>query len=460
MKGLHAIPLLFCLAGLSLAASHAQQAGMTSADQATFRQALNEVEAGKPEQAEPALRLLAERYPANDQISEALGLIYAEGGEMTRALPYLERASKNAPNSALDHANLGAALLKVGRTRESERELATAAHLDPRNPQTLSALGQAQMLLKNPGDAARAFSQAASLTQPSADLLYNWALALSRSNQTAAAAKVLEQIPADQISGQSESLAGDVEEKLGDFMSAAKHYQKAVQINPSEANLYALVLEFLRHWTWDAAETNAAYAVQRYPASTRLQLALGVAFYGDKRFPDAAKIFDSLLQNEPGNSMYADMLGRTCGEIAGGNANCDTLVTFSNQHPANPSAAFYAARQILGRPHSASDLDVAEKLLKRATSGDPKSANAWYEYGLLESERNQWPQCARMLDRAIALEPDLASAHYQLANAYSHLGRNADRKRELALFQTYSRQEKQRVDTKVREMTVFLTKSH
>jgi tetratricopeptide (TPR) repeat protein len=464
LKGLatfrHAIPLLLCLAAASVAASHAQQAPMTSADQAAFRQALDAVDAGKPGQAEPVLRGLAMRYPANDQISEALGLIYAEGGEMTRALPYLEHACRNAPNSALDHANLGAALLKLGRTRVAAAELAAAARLDPRNPQTLSALGQAQLLLNRPGDAARAFSQAAALAPPGPDLLYNWALALSRSNQTAAAAKVLDRIPADQVSGQSESLAGDVDEKLGDFISAVKHYQKAAQIDPSEANLYAVVLEFLRHWTWDAAETNAAYALQQYPASARLQLALGVAFYGDKRFPDAARVFHGLLEKDPANSMYADVLGRTCGEIAGGNPDCDTLVIFSNQHPGNPSAAFYAAQQILTRPHSAADLDEAERLLKRATSENPKLAGAWYQYGLLESERGHWPQCARMLERAIALQPDLASAHYQLANAYAHLGRDSDRKRELALFQTYSRQEKERVDTEVRKMTVFLTNSH
>lgn len=448
-----ALPLLLlCSAGV-----HAQQ--IAPSDQAAFRQALNAIDAGNSEQAEPVLRKLAERYPSNDQISEALGLIYAERGQMTRALPYLQRASKNAPNSALDHANLGTAWLKLGRTRDAATELATAARLDPRNAETLSSLGQAYMLLGDPAHAVHAFSQAAALAPPSADLFYNWALALSRTNQTTAAAKVLDRIPPDQVSDQSESLAGDIEEKLGNFISAARHYQKAAEIKPSEANLYGLTVEFLRHWTWDAATTNAEYAVKNYPASARLQLALAVALYGDKRFPEAAKVFDGLLHKDPENSTYADMLGRTCGEMSGGNPNCDTLLTFSNQHPRNPSAAFYAARQIMGRPHSAADLNLAEILLKRATATDPKLADAWYEYGLVEADRNQWPLCARMLEKAIALRPDYASAHYQLAIACAHLGRNSDRSRELALFQKYSQQEKERVDTNVRQMTVFLTKT-
>lgn len=90
---------------------------------------------------------------------------------------------------------------------------------------------------------------------------------------------------------------------------------------------------------------------------------------------------------------------------------------------------------------------------------DLKLADAWYQYGLLEAERNRWPENARMLERATALRPDFASAHYQLAIAYAHLGQDSDRKKELALFQTYSQKEKERVDTEVRRMTVFLTKS-
>lgn len=432
---------------------------MNSADQAAFEQALHDVDAGRAQQAEPVLRGLAQRYPAIDQVNEALGLIYAQDGQMARALPYLEQACKDAPGSGLDHANLGTAWLKLGRNRQAAAELAASARLDPQNAETFSALGQAYMLLQEPADAAKAFSHAAALGAGDPGLLYNWALALSQDHQAAEAAKVLDQIPADQMSDQAESLAGEVDESLGNFLSAVKHEQKAAEMNPSEENLYALCAEFLRHWTWDAATKTATYAADRYPASARLKLVLGVALYGSKRFADAAKVFDELLKKDPDNNVDADMLGRTCGEIAGANSNCDALLTFSNQHPGNASAAFYSARQILGRPHSPADLDQAEQLLKRATTKGPKLADAWYQFGILETERKQWPRSAQMLEKATALEPGLASAHYQLANAYGHLGRESDRKKELALFQKYSLQEKTHVDTEVRAMTVFLTKS-
>jgi tetratricopeptide (TPR) repeat protein len=455
--------LAACVLAILLPAAQAQQAAMSTADQAAFQQALHAVDDGKAQEAEPVLRVLARRYPANDQVNEALGLIYAEAGaedgQMTRALPYLEQACKDAPQSALDHANLGTAWLKLGHNRQAAAELATAARLDPQNAETLSALGQAYMLLQDPGDAAHAFSRAAALGAGDPGLLYNWALALSQDHRAAEAAKVLEKIPVDQMSDEAESLAGEVEESLGDYLSAVKHDQKAAELNPSEDNLYALCVEFLRHWTWDGATKTATYAVERYPTSARLKLVLGVALYGSKRFADAAKVFDELLKKDPDNDVDADMLGRTCGQIADENANCDTLLTFSNQHPGNASAAFYAARQILGRPHSTADLDQAEVLLKRATAKDPKLAEGWYQFGILEAERKQWQQCAKVLEKATTLDPGLASAHYQLANAYGHLGRDADRKKELTLFQKYSAREKEHVDSEVRAMTVFLTKS-
>jgi tetratricopeptide (TPR) repeat protein len=432
---------------------------MTQADQVEFRQALDEVDAGNSQEAEPVLVKLVERYRANSQVNEALGLIYAESGEMTRALPYLKRARNSAPQSALNHANLGTALLKLGHAREAVAELAIAARLDTRNAETFSKLGQAFMLLQDSANAVHAFSQAAALGPQSPNLFYNWAVALSQNGETEKASNVLDRIPEADRSDQSESLAGDVEEKLGHYLPAVKHYQAAAEKDPSEANLYVLCVEFLRHWAWDAATKTATYATEKYPDSTRLKLALGVGLYGSKSFPEAAKVFGGLLEREPGNAIFADMLGRTCGEIAGGNPDCDGLVSFSMQHLNNPVAAYYAALQILERPHSPADLDQAEQFLKRATAADATLADAWYQFGVLEAERQQWQTCARMLEKATALRPGFASAHYQLANAYAHLGRPGDRKKELTLFQTYSRKEKEQVNTKVQEMTVFLTNS-
>ncbi len=48
------------------------------------------------------------------EANEALGSLYAEAGDLARALPSLERSCALAPRQALAHANLGAAYLKLG----------------------------------------------------------------------------------------------------------------------------------------------------------------------------------------------------------------------------------------------------------------------------------------------------------------------------------------------------------
>ncbi len=459
---------LLCAAGIVFlcaqlcpapAAAQTQGAALSSADRAALRQALADEDSGSPRQAEPVLRRLAERYPENDQVSEALGLLYAESRDLARALPYLQRACRDAPQSAVDHANLGTAWLKLGETRRAADELQVAARLDPGNADTLSALGQAYMLLQQPTQAGDAFARAAAVQPHNPDLLYNWAVALADQGKAEQALAVLNRIPAGAMSDAAESLAGDLEEKLGHFMAAVAHDRRAAQMNPSEANLYALCVEFLRHWAWDDAQKTAEFGATKYPGSTRLQLALGVSLYGGGKFEDAARVFAGLLQLHPDDAMAAGMLGRTCQEVQGADASCARLEDFGRQHPDNPEAAAWAARQILERPHSGADLDEADRMLTGATTADPRNADAWYETGLVDAERGQWHQSAQALEKATTLRPQFGPAHLQLAKAYARLGRPQDQKRELALFQSCTQKEKQEVDARVRAMTVFLTKS-
>ncbi|MGB6131614.1 MAG: tetratricopeptide repeat protein [Acidobacteriaceae bacterium] len=436
-----------------------QERVLSSADRAALHQALADEDAGRLRQAEPVLRRLAERYPANDQVSEALGLLYAEGGEITQALPYLRRACRDAPQSAIDHANLGTAWLKLGQARRASAELTVAAGLEPGNAQTLSALGQAYMLLQQPAQAGDAFGRAAAIEPDNPDLLYNWAVALADQAKPQQAVDVLNRIPEREMSDAAESLAGELEEKLGHFMAAVAHDQRAAQMNPSEANLYLLCVEFLRHWAWDDARKAAEFGAARYPDSLRMRLALGVALYGDKKFQDAARVFAGLLHQHPDNSMVAEMLGRTCEEVEGADASCQRLEDFARGHADNPEAAAYAARQILERPHSAADLEQADRLLAEATAADPRNGDAWYELGRVDAERGLWQQSAQALEKATALRPEFGPAHLQLATAYRHLGRLADEKRQLALFQGCTQQEKNEIDAKVRAMTVFLERN-
>jgi len=430
---------------------------MTATDRTSLRRALDAYDQGKVGEAEPLLRDLVTRYSASYEANEALGSLYAEGGDLTRALTYLESARTLAPRDAIAHANLGAAYLKLNRSQEAKRELEIAAKLDPHNGDTQSNLGQALMLEGHPAEAAHAFALASAAKPGDWDVRYNWAIALLGSGSVRQAREVEQEIPAEASTDQVESLRGDIEERLGNYKEAVQHDQAAARKNPSDANLYTLTAELLRHWTWDEAVQIAQYGEKRYPVSTHFQVAEGVALYASGHYPEAAATFSSLLAAEPDNSIYADLLGHSCSLLAEGvSANCNGLEEFARRHPQNAQAATYAATGLLHRPAGQQDTAQAEVFLRQAIAADPKLADAYFQMGVLDQMRLDWKASAPMLDRAVTLRPAFPEAHYRLSRAYAHLGMRDQAQQEIALQQQYSQQEKDSLNARLQEVVTFV----
>jgi len=435
----------------------AQPQAMTSADRAKLQRSLTAYDEGHPQEAEPILREIAASYPDNFEAAEALGLIYAESGKTSAALPLLQRATKLRPSMAAAWANLGAAYLKLNRTEDAVQALRKSAALDPKNPQTQSNLGQALMESRHPAEAAAAFASAASGDPQNADLLYNWALALFDAGKVQSAAEVLARLPGKEVSAPAQSLWADIEEKQGNYKSAAEHFQAAVDLDSSEPNLNALGIEFMRHWTFDAAIKVYEFGVSKYPASLRMKFGLGVAKYGNNDFRGAAPIFSELLAADPANSMYADLLGHTCSLLSDTkDTGCDQLVEFARQHPQNAAAAAFAAASILHRPEQEQDLALAQRLLDQAIRADPKLAEAYFQLGVLDQRQVRWAESAIALRKAIALRPEFAQAHYRLARAYMRLGKREQAQQEIALQERYSTLEKDNLNARLKAVTTFL----
>jgi len=66
---------------------------------------------------------------------------------------------------------------------------------------------------------------------------------------------------------------------------------------------------------------------------------------------------------------------------------------------------------------------------------DARHAKARVQLGILLSEQRRWPDAIQALRAAIALEPDLAQAHFRLAQAYRRTGQASLADRELAIFE-------------------------
>jgi tetratricopeptide (TPR) repeat protein len=433
-------------------------AKMSTADTAKLQQALAAYDQGRSQEAQPILQELLTHYPANFDINETLGLIHAAAGDFSAALPLLEHAVRLQPRAAVARANLGTAYLKLNQPQKALPELEAAAHLQSRDPQTQTNLAHAYMETGAPAKAAQAFAAAAALGPLDADTTHDRALALLQSDDAAGARRVLDAIPKSSRTDATEELSGETEERLGNYKQAEEHFSQATHLNPTEPNIYAWVVELLRHFSWQPAVKVADYGIQQFPSSTRLKAARGIAFYADNRYKEAAGVFSDLLTADPGNATWASLLGRNCALIADATATgCDSLQRFAEQHPQNAKAAIYAATALLHQPAEKRDNTKARALLQQAISADPKLADAYYQLGVLDQEETHWQDSTTPLEKALVLQPTLAEAHYRLARAYSHLGRRDDAAKQIELQQRYAKEQKDNLDARLKEVTTFLT---
>src|SRR5258705_10979141 len=67
--------------------------------------------------------------------------------------------------------------------------------------------------------------------------------------------------------------------------------------------------------------------------------------------------------------------------------------------------------------HLAGEIDVAAREYRAAIDLDPANAAALSNYGFLLAQRGQHGQASQWLERAIAAQPDYATAHNNLGNS-------------------------------------------
>jgi tetratricopeptide (TPR) repeat protein len=190
-----------------------------------------------------------------------------------------------------------------------------------------------------------------------------------------------------------------------------------------------------------------------------MRLGLGVALYGGGKYDVAIPVFADLLAEHPENSMYAELLGRTCTVLTEGEQpKCAALIDYAQEHPRDAVLATYAATSILHQPADSDQLGVARHLLEDAIRANPGLPEAHYGLGLLLQTESRWPESIPELRTAIRLRPAYASAHYRLALALSHTGQHQQANVEIGLEQKYNQQEQAGVDARLKQVTTFLVK--
>ena len=265
---------------------------------------------------------------------------------------------------------------------------------------------------------------------------------------------------AKQPSSELYGVAGEIDEKLGDSLTAVRELEQAARLDPSEQNYFAWGSELLLHRAvWQAQEVFER-GLKGYPKSARMETALGAALFAEARYEEAAQRLCAASDLDPRSAEPYLFMGRI-GMVTPVSVPCleDKLARFVREQPENSEANYLYAMTILKRQEQAPDAAAqahVESLLTNAVKHDSKCADGYLQLGILESSRRSFDKAIDFYTRAIEANPQLADAHYRLGVAYDRTGKRDKAEAEFRVRDELVKQQSEAVEAQRREVKQFL----
>ena len=376
---------------------------------------------------------------------------------MTRSLAFLLCVVAGAwgAQSFEDEFRRGLEALSGNDLAQARQSLEHASRLEPQNAMVWAALAQTYLKAKDTASGNEAAGKASRLAAPDSPVQHALAMYYSETGQYAKAANAERHYASSKgadpdAAGRAAELslhAGEIEPAvqwartalqhadtasmhhlLGQAHAAAnrpadaeREFRAALDRDPTqEPYAFDLGQLQLRRGDFAGAATTLGQACQRFPASAQLQLAYGVAAYGQRRFGDAITAFLRVTAIDPSVAQPYVFLSRILGQA--GDRLPEVVAAFAAWEKAEP--ANYLAVCLHAKAMSAASGDGAaiEAKLRRSIQLNDGYWESHFELGVLLGRNRDWKASAAELSRSVALNPKFAAAHFQLARAYDKLG--------------------------------------
>jgi tetratricopeptide (TPR) repeat protein len=254
--------------------------------------------------------------------------------------------------------------------------------------------------------------------------------------------------------------AADSAEKQGNALEAAREYQRAAELDPSESNLFNWGAELLSHRAADQAVEVFSNGQRLFPRSTRTLLGLAVALYSRGSYDQATQRFFQAADLNPADPSPYLFLGKiSSGAITDSDGFAQRLERFARLDPENAWANYYYASDLWRRWKGADDsatLTLVQALLEKAVRLDPHLGAAFLQLGIVFAEQNNLPKAIAAYQNAIQASPPMEEAHYRLAQAYRKTGKLAKAQKEIEVYQQLSQQSVQQLERERAEIQQFV----
>jgi tetratricopeptide (TPR) repeat protein len=453
-------------------------------------------EQGKTEKALHHLQVAVSLQPRDPAPHVNLGKSYARSGQLNAAVREFRSAIQLDPGSSAAHNNLGLMLMQKKEYAQALVSFQKAIELAPNDLPTWLNLFKAQLALKHFPEARASVERILELAPPSADLYnrlgvmqaesgdyagaiknlekasalgpltyenqFNLGLAYFQSGDLDHALQTLESLRRSQQKAELENLLGEVYEKKGKYLEAVQAFQKAAQWEPAnEGYRFDYVYELLAHQSFDAAILIAQPAVQEFPQSLRLRLALGVAQFGGTLLDQAVETLLEAARRYPDAELPLLLLVQVSDETGKDLGKVEALMTdYLKRHSHEFWPYYFLGRSALRTDpdrQPADNLSRAQTLLQTSIRLEPNHAESHLELGNVYTQLKEWNEAIAQYEAAIRLKPDLVAAHFRLSKAYLAIGEKERAHEEEKIHQRLLQQDTEKLE-RIRQVGRFLFK--
>jgi tetratricopeptide (TPR) repeat protein len=387
-------------------------------------------------------------------------MTYASLGHDAEAIGQLDAAVRLKPDSAAARVNLASSLAHAGQNDSAAMQLRKAIELEPGNFTANHDLGELYVQAGRIAEAQPLLAHAQKIDPASYGNGYDLAMADYLTGKLGDARALIQALLEKKNTGELHNLLAQVNEKDGKYVDAAKEYEAAAQMDPSEDNLFDWASELLLHRTYEPAIAVFKAAAQRYPKSPRLEIGLGMALYARSMYEDAVKALLVAADLAPADPRCYLFLSKA---YESSPTQADEVIEhfrrFAELQPENASAQYYYAMSLWkGRQSEGAGFDAAkvEALLHKAIALNASFPDAHLQLGILYADRHEYDRSIPELERAIALEQNLPDAHYRLATDYVHTGQKDRAQSEFAIYQKQRAEHMANLDKERAEVLQFV----
>jgi tetratricopeptide (TPR) repeat protein len=232
----------------------------------------------------------------------------------------------------------------------------------------------------------------------------------------------------------------EIAETEGRPLDAVREYQRAAELESSEAHLFAWGAELLLHRAFEPAIEVFGRGHLQFPASSRLLVGLSVATYDHGATEQGLRILLEACDLHPSDAVPYLFLGKLQeAEKTELPRATEKLQRFAGIHPENALAHYYFAVALGKRSPDREDFAAMESELQKALQINPRFGAAYLQLGVLYSAKKNIPDAVAALKKAIETMPLPDEAHYRLAELYRQSGDTENARKETELYREVSR---------------------